>query len=769
MQIYSPNTEKPQTEGILYPGFATSESSVVREIRSRNIELFELQVGDLITISNVHGGESALLGAINKNGQNAINDLNLTELQPFTDSLDCLNEHTLLRDISRMTLYRVFDAETPAGERFIFKASAPCTLLVGAPVEPNMISNGGGNTLLAQISSTENSSQTQLPEALAQIRDEFRVPRATAKSYVVKKGEYIQIIDVKGRQCSDFIAFPQAAIDEGIERFIDSTVTRTMVGSAYPQPGLFDKFYDQDMQPLVAVIQDSVGRHDTFGLACTARGYEERGFPGHINCSDNISAAIKPFGIKPRRAWPAINLFFNSWITLENNQLSKDESWSRPGDSVVMQALTDLVCVSTACPDDIDPINGWNPTDIHVRLYAAGATIEKAIAHRPFTESEPIMTEHSAFHPRTSELTQSFHIARDLWLPYNYESTRALEEYWACRESVTLQDMSSLRKFDIMGPDAQKLLQICMTKNIAKLSVNRGLYGLILSDTGMVIDDGTLFRLAPELFRWCCGSDESGKQLRQIAEQFNLKVWVKSLWSAMPNLALQGPASRDLLKRIVHTDVHQPSLDNVKWFGFTIARLNNREGHPFMLTRTGFTGELGYEIFCNHGEALAIWDSIMEAGAEFDIKPMGGEALSIVRIEAGLMVAGAEFGPDIDALEAGLGFAVDLDKEDFVGKEALVRNTAAPRRKLVGLLLSAMECPEHGDPIFSGSHQVGVITSAAYSPTLERPIAMARVSVEHSAENTALEVGRLDGRMKRLTATVTSIPFVDPQRKRARA
>ena len=133
------------------------------------------------------------------------------------------------------------------------------------------------------------------------------------------------------------------------------------------------------------------------------------------------------------------------------------------------------------------------------------------------------------------------------------------------------------------------------------------------------------------------------------------------------------------------------------------------------------------------------------------------------------MVAGAEFGPEVDALEAGLGFAVDMKKPDFVGRDAIARNGEAPRRQLVGLLLDGDEVPAHGDGVFAGRRRIGSVTSATRSPTLERAIAMARIATEHAAPDTKLEIGRLDGHMKRLRATVSSIPFVDPRRERARS
>jgi len=163
----------------------------------------------------------------------------------------------------------------------------------------------------------------------------------------------------------------------------------------------------------------------------------------------------------------------------------------------------------------------------------------------------------------------------------------------------------------VLGPDAEALLQRALTRDMRKLSVNRGVYALMCDETGSVIDDGTLFRLAPDAFRWCCGSDDSGHQLKQIAEANGLNAWVKALYSAMPNLAVQGPRSRELMARIAFTQPTATGVDQLKWFGSTVARLHDRDGEPFHLTRTGFTGELGYELFCHTDSALAIWDAVM--------------------------------------------------------------------------------------------------------------------------------------------------------------
>ncbi len=736
------------------------------------------EAGALVSITNVDGGASALVTALSdERPEFSLSPLDVDADSPVRIDATAFDSRAMAAtaanrstDLDCAQALRIFDQSSPAGETYLFRVKSRARLFFAAPVSPDFITTGGGSRFRIKLQFAEKPDlDLLLPEPLGRVRDEWRIDRGTARAYEVKKGQFIQVIDVEGQQCSDFMAMRSDALDQGFERYIDSTVSRTMVRGAYPLPGLFDKFYDQDIRPVLAVRQDTVGRHDTFALACTARGYEERGFPGHLNCSDNISAAYSPYGINPRRAWPAINFFFNSWIDWQHNNIAADEAWSRPGDYVVMQALTDLVCVSTACPDDVDPINGWNPTDIHVRIYEEDSTISRSTSWRARPDDAGQLTKESAFHSRTSQLTGSFGVSRDLWMPARYDATGAVEEYWRCRNNATLQDMSSLLKFDIVGPDAEELLQHCLTRNVARLSQFRGLYALVCDERGSLIDDGTLFRLEPTAFRWCCGSNNSALQLREQAERLGLNARVLTLGHKMPNLALQGPKSRDILKKVVFTQPSRPALENLKWFGFTVARLHDRDGPVFMLCRTGFTGELGYEIFCDQNDAGVIWDGLIEAGEEFGIAPMGGDALDMLRIEAGLMIAGAEFGPDSDAMESGLGFAVDFDKGDFIGRAALERNRAATRRKLVGLELAGNEHPQHGDGVFVGREQVGIVTSACYSPQLEHAIAMARIAVENSATGTGLEVGKLDGHMKRLPCLVTGLPFIDPQREKPRA
>jgi len=763
---------------VLYPGFESDRGSNTSILPGQACWR-RLLAGDMIRLSIDGGSGFFRIAALTDNNTSSLGAIGVTA-EAATASRSTVEgfNHGELSARLRARNLRIEDLEfaelaTLDNSEITLRARDACALIL-ISVEPatKLVFGSGYAQLHVEIMASASAIR-ELPEPLADIRDEFRIERGSALAYEINEGEIVQIIDVEGRQCSDFMAMNAEQLANGKERFIDSAVSRTMIRGAYPAPGLFDKFFDQDMMPLLAVVQDTVGRHDTFALACTARGYEERGFPGHLNCSDNISDAYERWDIERRRAWPAINFFFNSWIHPSDNRIQVDEAWSRAGDYVAMRALRDLVCVSTACPDDVDPINGWNPTDIHVRIYRNNSPVQRAIAYRPTADSESVMTIESPFHERTSVLTQRFSVSRDVWSADQYDATGAIGEYWACRNAATLQDMSSLRKLDIAGPDSERLLQKVLSRDISKVAINRGVYALMLDEQGGVIDDGTLFRLADDLFRWCCGNDESAIQMKVSAESLGLRVWVRDVSLSLANVAVQGPASRDILRRLIFTQPTQPKIENLKWFGFSVGRIDDRNGVPLMVTRSGYTGELGYEVFCDRRDALMVWDSLMEAGAEEGLTPMGSIALETLRVEAGLMSQGAEFGSHCDADESGLGFAVDLSKADFTGREAIVRNRSAPRRCLVGLAVDGEDLPIHGDPVFIGRREVGLVTSAIRSPQLGRVIAMCRLAVEArdscKSGPSQLEIGKLDGHRKRLTCELTNVPFIDPERVKARA
>lgn len=753
-----------------FPGFATSKQSITRSLSPRQAIRIALSTGDMLSLHEGASPQNAALLVFDDRGH--VTPENLGLAANTTLGTDAFDARELLAWYAGNGGTQVSDfpaTEVTVQDLCVFRATKPCTIWIARPLHTHELISGADAGQLIVSCTPAAQNNPVLPPPLGAVRDEFTVSRGTARAYEVKPGEVVQIVDIDGQQCSDFMALRADALERGLERAIDSTATRSMVRGAYPGPGLMDKFFDQDLRPMMRVVQDTCGRHDTFGMACTARGYEERGFPGHVNCSDNISNALAPFGAARRPAWPAINFFWNTWVDHQSHQLMTEESHSRPGDYVALRAVDAMVCVSTACPDDIDPINGWNPTDVHVRIYHSDAPIHRAVAYREKEDAPMAISQESAFAPETSKLTQHFAPARDLWAPVSFPSTGTIGEYWACREKVTLQDMSGLRKYDIIGPDAEALLQRVMTRDVARLAVWRGTYALICDEAGAVVDDGTLFRLAPNLFRWCCGTEESARVMEKVAAAEGLQARIHAMGQALPNLALQGPLSRDVLRKIVFTQPTVPSLDDVKWFGVTVARVGDREGIPFMLSRSGYTGELGYELFCSTDDAPALWAAVMEAGAEFGIEPMGSAALDILRIEAGLAAANAEFAPGVDAHEAGLGFAVSLGKADFIGKAALTRNADNPRKVLRGLWFEGDDVPLPGAHVFDGERPVGVITSATRSPMYERTIAMARLAVEYADTGRNLEVGQLDGHMKRLPASVCATPFYDPKRERARA
>ena len=209
---------------------------------------------------------------------------------------------------------RLFGESSPPGSSQSFRAERAVTVVVAAPAGRIVDGAPPPSELLLEVRRTTPRAygQDELPPPLAEPRLDFRVDTATALGYEVRAGEYIQVIDVEGKQCSDFLAFHRAQARGRDERGLDATVTRSLMGKAYPQPGLQGKFYDADMDPLVEVVRDTVGRHDTFALACTAKYYEDMGYPGHVNCSDNFNGQLDPYGIAPRKGWPALNFFYNT-------------------------------------------------------------------------------------------------------------------------------------------------------------------------------------------------------------------------------------------------------------------------------------------------------------------------------------------------------------------------------------------------------------------------------------------------------------------------
>ena len=745
---------------------------------------FDLAAGESLEISLDEGGQPIELCALSPTGADDLPALGLIGTAPSraaravmtSGDPDALRVRARLArrglDPASVPAAHLFGPDAPRGETVRLTVTRDTTLFVAAPAEPMLVwdqTPPGGATLRIRRAQIRRANDIAPADPLAEPRLDLTVDVASARSFEVKAGEYIQVMDVAGRQCSDFVAFRKRERDRGVIRGLDATTTRTMNGHAYPTPGLHSKFFDEDRMPLVEVVQDTVGRHDTFNLACTARYYEDMGYFGHANCSDNFNAALAAEGIAAKRGWPAINFFFNTNVDAHNT-IWFDEPWSRPGDYVLMRALDDLVCAVSSCPSDIDAANGWMLTPIQVRVYPSDNLFKRAIGYRMTPDAPLTLTRETGFHARTSELTGHFTEYKNFWLPWNFRATGAVAEYRACREAAAIMDLSALRKLEVVGPDAETLLQGLFTRDVRKLAPGQVVYGAFCYEHGGMVDDGTLFRLGPDNFRWIGGDDAGLLWLKEKAEASGLNVHLRTATDQIHNVAVQGPKARDILADLIWTSPDRTTVRELGWFRFTIGRIGGYDGIPVMVSRTGYTGELGFEIFCHPKDGAAVWDAVMAAGAPHGITPLGFEALDMLRIEAGLVFGGHDFDSTTDPFEAGIGFAVPAKKEDdYVGKAALLRRRTTPSRTLVGLKIDGRELPSHGDPVFVGRAEVGIVTSATRSPILDATIALARVDISVAALDTALEIGRLDGRLKRLAATVVRFPFYDPDKSRVRA
>ena len=776
----------PKPSGILAPSMFSMLPGTERYVvPGCGAALIALEPGDQIIVVNEAGGQPCEVLAFDEKGRSSAGLLGLTSNCDASGLKNLLADSELSLgsvrlgleargvDLNLVTAVRFFDELTPAKSEIQMRAEQAGIVVIAAPggiMNFEMQDTATPLIVTVKRAVVKQVEKFELPDPLADPLADIRIHSATAESYFVKAGDYIQVYDVDGRQCTDFQCFSARKLDQGVEHALDVTTTRTLMGHAYPMPGLHAKYYDQDMLPLLEVIQDTCGRHDAFALACAAKYYDDIGYPGHANCSDNFNHSLAKYGVAPRAGWMAINFFFNTAID-DHGVMYGDEPWSRPGDYVLLRALTDLVCVSSACPDDTSPANGWNPSDIHIRTYDGAATFKRAIAFRATPESEPQMTKETGFHSSFAKHTRNFVEYNGYWLANCFSKVGPLDEYYACREKVVVLDLSPLRKFEVTGPDAEALCQYIFTRNIKTLPVGGVVYTAMCYEHGGMIDDGTVFRLAKDNFRWIGGSDYGGEWMREQAEKLGLKTLIRASTDMQHNIAVQGPESRDLMKKIIWTAPHQPTLEELAWFRFAPARIGDDQGVPIVVSRTGYTGELGYEIFCHPKHAEAVFKAVWEAGKDHGLKPMGLEALDMVRIEAGLIFAGYDFSDQTDPFEAGISFTVPLKSktDDFIGRDALIRRKETPARKLVGLDIGSNVDVVHGDRIYIGRAQIGEVTSSMRSPILNKNIALARVDVAHGAVDIEVEIGKLDGHMKRLPAKIVPLSHYDPTKSRPRS
>jgi glycine cleavage system T protein (aminomethyltransferase) len=393
----------------------------------------------------------------------------------------------------------------------------------------------------------------------------------------------------------------------------------------------------------------------------------------------------------------------------------------------------------------------------------------------------------TAFHPRTARVNRKLQWREwsGYWAASAYADHHDIE-YNAIRETAALIDVSPLFKYRVSGREAVKLIDRVISRDATKLKPGRVFYTCWCDEDGRVIDDGTVAHLDDGSFRWTA-ADPSLRWFRMNAR--GLDVQIEEITERVAALALQGPTSRSLLEAVTGED-----WTDVKYFG---RRASGIGDIALDVSRTGYTGDLGYELWVDADRAVDLWDALMEAGGAYAARPAGMLALDVARIEAGLILIEVDYFSSRHALiaeqayspfEIGLGWTIDFNKAtNFVGRRALEAEQAAggPPRRLVGLeidwtgierLHAVQDLPPLVSatasrvpvPLFDGARQVGRATSTTWSPTLKKMIALASVRPDDAEPGTRLQVEwTVEARRGRVDATVVALPFFDPPRKRA--
>ena len=392
----------------------------------------------------------------------------------------------------------------------------------------------------------------------------------------------------------------------------------------------------------------------------------------------------------------------------------------------------------------------------------------------------------TAFHERTFQLCESLSYRE--WSGYyavsSYEPHHE-HEYNAIRNASALIDISPLYKYRLTGRDATRLVDRIVTRDLRKVSVGQVVYTPWCDEQGKVIDDGTVSRLDENVYRWTA-ADPSLRWFTQNAT--GMDVNIEDISESVSALALQGPTSGRLLKSLIK----DADIENLKYFRVTHGRI---AGVPVDVSRTGYTGDLGYEIWVPSESAVQVWDALMDAGRAFDIQPAGMLALDVSRIEAGLLLIDVDFNSSKKALiedqkytpfEMGLGRLVHLDKNRFIGQAALVaEKRRGHAREIVGLEIDWPEVEIHYErvglppavspiasrvavPVFKQGVQVGKATSSTWSPTLKRMIALATVRRDCTKPGTQLQFEiTVEAKRHLVGARVVKTPFFNPKRKTA--
>jgi aminomethyltransferase len=383
---------------------------------------------------------------------------------------------------------------------------------------------------------------------------------------------------------------------------------------------------------------------------------------------------------------------------------------------------------------------------------------------------EPLLR--TPFHERARALSQL-----DSFIPWNGYTTVDVfstveHEYFAIRNASTLYDLSPMAKYRITGPDALRFMNRLVTRDLAKLKPNRVAYAVWCDDEGHLIDDGTVFRLGESDYRLCAQE----RQLDWLLDSaIGYEVEIADVTEAIAGLALQGPTSCAVLKKLGLAGVERLKPFDIG--SFTL------EGTALTLSRTGFTGDLGYEVWMDPRDAELVWDRLMAAGHSRGIRPLGSRALNIARIEAGFLLPNVEFlsaertlrvGRERSPFELGLDWLVDFEKGHFTGRRALLaEQRAGTRRRLVGLDIEGNK-PAHNALVYSarsGRREIGSVTSATWSPTCKRNLAYALLDAPYVTVGTEVWVeiyvnSELSWERRMRSARVVDKPFFAPERRR---
>lgn len=390
------------------------------------------------------------------------------------------------------------------------------------------------------------------------------------------------------------------------------------------------------------------------------------------------------------------------------------------------------------------------------------------------------------FHPRAAALNRKMQWRE--WSGYLASSAYADAhdiEYNAIREAAGVIDVSPLYKYRLTGPDVIRLADRVITRDATRLNVGQVFYTSWCDEHGKVVDDGTIHRVGEQELRWTA-ADPQYRWLVQNAA--GLDVTVEDVSEQVAALAIQGPLSRDVLEAAAEEDLH--GLRYFRRMAATIA------GVDIDISRTGYTGDLGYELWIPASDAETVWDALFEAGRAYAIRPVGMLALDVVRLEAGLILIEVDYTSARHALnpeqhyspfEIGLGRLVSFEGADYVGRRALKaeQERGGPARRLVGLVLDWYDIEGLYDaqglppsispavdrsavPVFADGRAVGKVTSHGWSPILKQAIALASVPARYERVGTRLQVEwTVEGHRGRVNATVVELPFLDLDRKRA--